>query len=167
MTKSSSTKTKQVIVASGPYTQPLVPSFANKLAANVTQLHSSNYKNSGQLNKSDVFVIGGGNSATQLAEELHAHCKHVTLISARMPWFLPKTILGVSSYWWFYLSGILHAGSQNPISKYVRNRGDGIIGTNALKLIKNGSINHIASRVIDVTSYTLELENVVVFLYNR
>lgn len=150
---------KQIIIATGPYNQANIPEFAKNLSKSVYQIHSSQYKNSNQIASNSVAVVGGGNSATQLAEELFAAGKEVTLVSTKMPWFLPKTIFGISSYWWFYLSGILHAGAETWISKYVRKRSDGIIGTNALKLIKNGSIKHVISRVTGSTPDTLVLEN--------
>ncbi|MBC7708124.1 NAD(P)-binding domain-containing protein [Polaromonas sp.] len=149
----------QIIIATGPYNKAYIPDFASELRPKVQQLHSSQYKNPVLINKARVAIVGGGNSATQLAEELHAAGKEVTLISAQMPWFLPKTILGISSYWWFYLSGVLHAGANTWISKYVQKKGDGIIGKNALKLIKNGSIKHVAARVTGAESAALKLGN--------
>ena len=149
----------QIIIATGPYTQAYIPKYASKLHETVYQIHSSDYKNPAQLIGKSVTIVGGGNSAIQLAEELLAASKDVTLVSSRMPWFLPKTILGISSYWWFYLFGILHASANTKISKYVQRREDGIIGRSALKHIKQGSIKHLVSSVTDATDASLVLNS--------
>lgn len=148
-----------IVIATGPYTKAFIPDFANKLGKNVHQIHSSEYKNPDQVKGNTVVIVGGGNSATQLTEELYQAGKSVTLISSKMPWFLPKTILGVSSYWWFYLSGILTANANSSISRYVRKRGDGIIGRGAKKLIDSKLVSHELSRVVDATQDCLILEN--------
>ena len=150
---------QNIIIATGPYAAPLVPVCAKKLDRDIYQIHSSQYKNPMQINSDAVTIVGGGNSATQLAEELFVAGKSVTIISSKMPWFLPKTILGISSYWWFYLSGTLRSDTDSVISKYVRRRGDGIIGLSAKKLIKSGSIKHEISRVTDATTSSLVLDN--------
>ena len=152
-------KAKQVIVATGPYSKKYVPDFASKLTGEILQIHSSQYKNTSQIATQSVAIIGGGNSAMQLAEELIAAGKTVTIISSRMPWFLPKSILNVSSYHWFSAFGVLRASSNSPISRYVHKRGDGIIGTNVLKLIRNGSIKHIVATVVDAAKSNLILSD--------
>lgn len=151
---------QNIIIATGPYAAAFIPESAKKLNSDIYQIHSSQYKNPKQIKSDSVTIVGGGNSATQLAEELFAAGKSVTLICSKMPWFLPKTIVGISSYWWFYLSGTLHSDANSHISKYVRKRGDGIIGLTVKKLIKNGSIKHEISRVTDTTTNSLVLANV-------
>ena len=158
-TSLGSVTTKKVVIAAGPYTKAFIPTCAIKLNKTIHQMHSSEYKNPQQFASRSVTIIGGGNSATQIAEELFNAGKIVTLISSKMPWFLPKTIFGISSYWWFYLTGILNSPATSRISIYVRQRGDGIIGTKALKLIKSNLINHISSKVVGATSNKLELQD--------
>ena len=62
----------QVVVATGPYHHPHIPTFAAGLDATITQLHSSRYRNPGQLPKGDVLVVGAGNSGAEIAVELAA-----------------------------------------------------------------------------------------------
>ena len=150
---------QSIIISTGPYTSAFIPEFAEKLDKDVYQIHSSQYKNPKQIMGDTVTIVGGGNSAMQLTEELFASGKSVTLIFSKMPWFLPKTLFGISSYWWFYLTGILHSDANSPISKYVRRKGDGIIGLTAKKLIKNGSVDHRVSRVADAKPKSLILAN--------
>jgi putative flavoprotein involved in K+ transport len=63
---------RQVVVATGPYHHPHIPSFAAGLDPTITQLHSSHYRNPDQLPAGDVLVVGAGNSGAEIAVELAA-----------------------------------------------------------------------------------------------
>jgi putative flavoprotein involved in K+ transport len=55
----------QVVVATGPFQQPVVPPDAQQLDASVTQLHSASYRNPQALPDGPVLVVGGGNSGSR------------------------------------------------------------------------------------------------------
>jgi putative flavoprotein involved in K+ transport len=59
-----------VVVATGPYHHPHIPDFAVALDPTIAQLHSSHYRNPGQLPQGDVLVVGAGNSGAEIAVEL-------------------------------------------------------------------------------------------------
>jgi putative flavoprotein involved in K+ transport len=59
-----------VIVASGAHRIPKVPAFAGDLDSHIVQLHSSEYRNAGQLREGAVLVVGLGNSGAEIAFEL-------------------------------------------------------------------------------------------------
>lgn len=61
-----------VVVATGPYRAPRVPSFAARLDPSVVQLHSGAYRNPDQLPEGDVLVVGAGNSGAEISLELAA-----------------------------------------------------------------------------------------------
>lgn len=61
---------RQVVLATGSCGTPRVPAFAGELAVSVTQLHSSRYRNPGQLQPGSVLVVGGGNSGAEIALEV-------------------------------------------------------------------------------------------------
>jgi putative flavoprotein involved in K+ transport len=63
---------EHVVVATGPYHHPHVPGFAAGLDPSIVQLHSSGYRNPGQLPDGDVLVVGAGNSGAEIAVELAA-----------------------------------------------------------------------------------------------
>jgi putative flavoprotein involved in K+ transport len=63
---------EHIVVATGPYHHPHVPSFAAALDPTIAQLHSSAYRNPGQLPDGDVLVVGAGNSGAEIAVELAA-----------------------------------------------------------------------------------------------
>jgi putative flavoprotein involved in K+ transport len=71
----------QVVVATGPYHHPHVPGFAAGLDPTIAQLHSSAYRNPGQLPAGDVLVVGSGNSGAEIAVELAASRR--TFLSGR------------------------------------------------------------------------------------
>jgi putative flavoprotein involved in K+ transport len=56
-----------VIVATGSYGAPKVPSFADDLDEHIVQLHSSGYRNPAQLQPGGVLLVGGGNSGADIS----------------------------------------------------------------------------------------------------
>jgi putative flavoprotein involved in K+ transport len=69
----------RVIVASGAHRIPKTPVFADELDSRIQQLHSSEYRNPGQLEPGPVLVVGLGNSGAEIAFELAR--THTTLLS--------------------------------------------------------------------------------------
>src|SRR5690349_2126166 len=63
-------RARQVVVATGPFQQPVVPAVAGGLSGEVAQLHSADYRNPAQVPDGPVLVVGAGNSGLQIAEEL-------------------------------------------------------------------------------------------------
>ena len=58
-----------VVIATGTTQEPKVPGFAADLAPSVLQLHSSEYRNPGQLQAGPVLVVGLGNSGAEIGLE--------------------------------------------------------------------------------------------------
>jgi len=75
----------QVVVATGPYHNPAVPRIAERLPGSVTQLHSAQYRNPGQLPDGAVLVVGTGQSGCQIAEDLHLAGRRVHLAVGSAP----------------------------------------------------------------------------------
>lgn len=63
-------RARNVIVATGPGQQGILPPAAAHIVPSVLQLHSSRYANPGQLPPGAVLVVGSGSSGMQIAEEL-------------------------------------------------------------------------------------------------
>jgi putative flavoprotein involved in K+ transport len=57
----------QVVVTTGAYRRPRVPDFATDLDPEITQLHSSEYRNPSQLRDGAVLVVGASNSGAEVA----------------------------------------------------------------------------------------------------
>ena len=60
----------RVVVATGAFRIPKVPGFAFDLDPGIVQLHSSEYRNPGQLASGDVLVVGLGNSGAEISFEV-------------------------------------------------------------------------------------------------
>ena len=74
-----------VVVAVGGYHTPVVPRFAERLPADITQLHSSQYRSAGALPAGEVLVVGNGQSGAQIAEDLHLAGRTVHLVTGGAP----------------------------------------------------------------------------------
>jgi len=99
-------RAKNVVVATGLYQQPKIPSFSAHLSTNITQIHSGQYRTPGSLPDGAVLVVGSAQSGCQIAEELYQSGRKVYLCvgsSGRVP----RRYRGKDVYDWLYLSGFL------------------------------------------------------------
>ena len=70
---------REVVVATGFLTTPHVPAFARELDPSTPQLHSAAYRDPGSVPGSSVLLVGAGNSGAEIALELAAAGRRVTL----------------------------------------------------------------------------------------
>jgi putative flavoprotein involved in K+ transport len=66
----STIEAENVVIATGVMQTPYVPSFAAGLDPAITQLHSSDYRNPGQLQPGAVLVVGASHSGADVAFEV-------------------------------------------------------------------------------------------------
>ena len=52
-----------MVVATGPFQSPYVPTFADRFAADVFQTHATGYRKPDQVPQGTVLVVGGGKAA--------------------------------------------------------------------------------------------------------
>jgi putative flavoprotein involved in K+ transport len=81
-----------IVVAMATYQAARLPEFAQALDPAIVQLHSSEYKNSGQLRPGDVLIVGAGNSGADIAMDVAR--SHRTWLSGRHPGNVPFHIEG-------------------------------------------------------------------------
>jgi putative flavoprotein involved in K+ transport len=74
-----------VVVAVGGYHIPSIPRIAERLPADIVQIHSSEYRNAESLPPGDVLVVGTGQSGCQIAEDLHLAGRRVHLCVGSAP----------------------------------------------------------------------------------
>ncbi len=155
-TSGGTVRARHVVLATGPFHRRHVPEAAAGLDPDVPQVHSYDYRSPADVPAGEVLVVGGGNSAAQLAVELAA-THAVTVAAPRPPWYLPVSLLGVDLYWWTYLTGTLNAGRDSRTSRYLRRRGDAIVGTQLRDLDRAGRVRVLPSRVVGADGRAVHL----------
>lgn len=139
---------REVVVATGPFQRPVVP--AHELT--VPALHTSQYRRPGQLPDGPVVVVGGGNSGVQIAAELAASGRPVTLaVGTRQP-TLPQRLLGRDLFHWLNLAGVVRIPSDTRIGARIRRR-EPLIGTGLRELRRDGV--RLAGRVVAAAGDTV------------
>lgn len=147
---------RDVVLATGPFQDPFVPAASGQLSEQVHQVHSLHYHRPQDLPAGDVAVVGGGNSAAQIALELSAQ-RRVTLVAPQPPWYVPARVLGVTSYWWLSVLGILDADAEGRLARRLRRRGDAIFGTELRQPLRQGQIGLRPHRVVGAAERSLHL----------
>ncbi|HDR7624511.1 TPA: NAD(P)-binding domain-containing protein [Bacillus mycoides] len=136
---------KYVIIASGAFQKPFIPSISQHLSQEVFQIHSSQYQSPKKIPDGPVLVIGGGNSGTQIANEL-AESRDVTIAISHPFKFLPLKIVGKSIFHWLEKIGLLYAGTDTRRGLWFRKQSDPIFGFEFKKLIRDENVE-VKSRV--------------------
>jgi putative flavoprotein involved in K+ transport len=95
---------RNVIIATGLEQQPNIPPFAGGLSPEITQIHSSQYRNPGALPEGGVLVVGSAQSGAQIAEELYQSGRRVYL-SVGGAGRAPRRYRGRDVFEWLSLSG--------------------------------------------------------------
>lgn len=90
---------RQVVVATGPFQRPRIPSLASELPAHITQMDPTRYRNPAGLPPGSVLMIGAGASGIQIAEELIGAGRTVFLAASRHR-RIPRRFRGRDVYWW-------------------------------------------------------------------
>lgn len=112
----------QVVVATGGYQTPFVPRQAERLPAQITQIHSSVYRNPQALPEGPVLVIGTGQSGCQIAEDLHRAGREVHLSVGTAP-RSPRVYRGREVTDWLTDSGYYDIPiAQHPQKETVREK---------------------------------------------
>lgn len=110
----------QVVVATGAYWTPRIPSFARELDPNVVHLHVDAYRNPHDLQDGPVLVVGAGNSGAEIALEAAA-AGHQTWLSGRHPGHIPSVVhVGSDRVFWLFASRVL--STATPIGRRARTR---------------------------------------------
>jgi putative flavoprotein involved in K+ transport len=92
-----------VVAATGPFQRPLIPPIVPDGAGPV-QMHSSGYRNPGQLPDGAVLVVGAGSSGVQIADELLRAGRRVYL-SVGPHDRPPRRYRGRDFVWWLGVLG--------------------------------------------------------------
>ena len=126
----------QVVIATGAFQVPRTPPWADTLAAEVAQLHSSEYRNPGQVAAGPVLVVGGGNTGYQIAEELSASREvHLSVGARQTP--LPQRVLGRDLFRILTATGAMGKTADSRIGRRMKDR-ETLIGSGPRKARRRG-----------------------------
>ena len=106
----------------GGYHRPNLPRSAERLPESILQLHSSTYRNPGQLPPGAVLVVGSGQSGCQIAEDLHLAGRQVHLVVGSAP-RCPRVYRGRDAVDWLSDLGQYDLPiDQHPLKEQVRRK---------------------------------------------
>ena len=138
-TNTNTFEADNVIVATGPFQTPSIPSLSKELRGDIVQLHSSQYRNPAQLREGVALVVGAGNSGAQIAMELAK--TRPTYLAGRAVGSLPRRILGRDLFDWLYAT-VMKPGADSLIGRRMRRNilgsTDALIGMTEKDIIAAG-----------------------------
>ena len=108
---------KNVVVATGPFQRPIIPTNV-PVDSGLMQIHSSSYRNPAQLPEGAVLVVGAGSSGAQIADELLRSGKRVYL-SIGPHDRPPRRYRGRDFVWWLGVLGKWDAKTRDPATEHV------------------------------------------------
>lgn len=114
---------RNVVVTTGFFHTPKVPTFAGRIAPGILQVPSSAYRNPGALPPGAVLVVGSAQSGCQIAEELHEAGREVYLCVSRAP-REPRRYRGRDINHWIECMGGFDrtfADPADPVERYRAN----------------------------------------------
>ncbi len=97
---------QNVVIATGLFQQPKIPSFSNDLPSTITQIPSGSYRNPQSIPPGAVMVVGSAQSGCQIAEELYQAGRKVYLSTGKAG-RVPRRYRGKDIFEWFQLTGFL------------------------------------------------------------
>jgi putative flavoprotein involved in K+ transport len=102
---------RHVVVATGHSDLPLVPPMAASLAPDIVQIVPTAYRHPGQLPDGGVLIVGASATGVQLADEIHASGRPVTIAVGRHT-RLPRRYRDRDILWWLDSMGLLDASTD-------------------------------------------------------
>ena len=123
---------QRVIIATGPYTAPRIPSWAEQLPAHVAQLHSRDYRRPAQLaGTGPVAVVGSGNSALQIAVDLAQTGRPVFVAFDEKTPAVPNSHL---TWTFLALTGLMRVPQHTALGGLIRNRPEPVVSNDLVRL---------------------------------
>ena len=151
-------KSKNLIVATGPFHIPYTPPCATKISNNIFQIHSNYYKASNQLQDGDALVVGGGDSGYQILDEISKdQSKTVYFSGDTNVKSLPQQFLGKTLWWWFTVTGFLSFSKYSWIGKKINYWTQPVIGTDVKEILSRENVK-VVGRTNDALDESLYFE---------
>lgn len=134
-------KTRHIVIATGPHQIPFIP-VVNLEDIQLKMIHSRDYKNPDQVPAGNTLVVGGGNSAADIASELAD--KHKVTISTRHKLhFTSLYFLHQNLVWWSHQFKIMYLPADSLPGKLLKKWGEPIFGKKLQQKIRQGKVNEV------------------------
>ena len=101
-----------VVVATGAFRDPIVPSWASELPPEVRALSAEVFGDGNDLPPGPLLVVGDGASGRDIAM-LARPKRDVVLATGRSRRLLPERMLGRSLWWWLDVTGLVRAPTKS------------------------------------------------------
>ncbi|WP_141336740.1 NAD(P)/FAD-dependent oxidoreductase [Paenibacillus sp. tmac-D7] len=147
----------QVVIATGPFQKPFIPTFSQGFNKHIYQVHSSIYRNPTELRSGSVLVIGAGNSGAQIAVEL-AKQHEVTISIGHKMSFKPLYLLRKSIFWYFNKIGLLGADIHTKRASWLKKKPEQIYGLELKNLLSAKTVA-MKPRAVSAEGETIRFED--------
>ena len=116
-TSAGAIEATNVVAATGPFQRPIIPALV-PAETGIVQIHSSAYRNPGQLPPGAVLVIGAGSSGAQIADEI-LHAGRGVYLSVGPHNRPPRRYRGKDYCWWLGVLGTWDVVAPDPAMEHV------------------------------------------------
>jgi putative flavoprotein involved in K+ transport len=99
-------RTRHVVVATGPWGEPLIPAGLARRHTDICVTTANRYRNPDGLPPGGVLVVGASSSGVQIADELNRAGRDVVLAVGRHT-RMPRRYRGMDIFWWLERTGRL------------------------------------------------------------
>ena len=157
-----SVRSRSVVIASGIQNAPKFPPARARIPRDITQLHTSEYRNAAALSPGAVVIVGSGQSGCQIAEELLSAGRNVYLCTGKVG-RVPRRYRGRDVLeWWIeskFLDVPLASLEDKSISRAAQPHISGL-GRHGHTL----SLQNLAARGVAILGHLLDVEgNTLIF----
>ena len=139
---------RTVVLASGACNIPQTPAFAEAIPGDIATVTPKDYRNADALPAGGVLVVGASATGLQLADEIHASGRPVTLAVGEHV-RMPRVYRGLDIQWWMDAVGLLDEGIDDvdDINRARRVPSPQLIGTLERATL---DLNALTSRGVDL-----------------
>ncbi|WP_280151998.1 NAD(P)-binding domain-containing protein [Piscinibacter sp. XHJ-5] len=97
---------RALVIASGAFGEPVLPRVAAQMPPGLHGVSAARYRRPEELPHGGVLVVGASATGLQLAREIHASGRPVTLAVGEHV-RLPRLYRGRDIHWWMHVTGLL------------------------------------------------------------
>ena len=117
-TGGGSFRARNVAICTGAMCAPRIPPVAADIPAGVPQMHSSEYRNPGQLRTPEVLIVGSGSSGVQICKELcrSGRFSQIHLATSNIL-VLPRHVCGIQIHRFLHLFGFFQVRTQSALGR--------------------------------------------------